>query len=224
MASPSCLTPKGILKNNNTDAAESILDVDDLSIDDTRDLCESRSRLGRRSTSSRKRSRSTAGRDIGDNILESIASPRSETCSKKRSRRTRSVVAFENASSEELSSEDTEMRARSNSAHERNIIEPASSSNILTTGDTFHGNGAAHNFVQKAFIKSEKCGVCDKRFKFGRVSSKCSLCRLVVHNECVDRVPIICSGRGSPEVCKTPLADINKSPKRKQYFASPRLL
>lgn len=216
--SPNVHTPKGILKKINQ-TEESIVDVDDFSFDDTRDLCESRSRLGRRS-GSRKRSRS-AGRDMAsDNILENVASPRTDFQLKKRNRRSKSVVAFDNVASDETSLEDIDTRPRSYSAHERNIIEPdnRTSNNFSTAG------GASHAFVQKAFVKAEKCSVCDKRFKFGKISYKCSQCRLVVHIECSDRAPVTCSGRGSPEVCRTPLADRTKSPGgRKPYFASPML-
>ena len=71
-----CVTPKGILKKVNM-TEESIRDVDDLSFDDTRDLCDTRSRLERRSDA-RKRSRSQGRKNIGENILENIASPRNE--------------------------------------------------------------------------------------------------------------------------------------------------
>jgi len=215
--SPNVHTPKGILKKINQ-TEDSIVDVDDFSFDDTRDLCDSRSRLGRRSNS-RKRSRS-AGRDFaGDNILENIASPRTDFQIKKRNRRSKSVVAFDNVASDETSLEDTDTRPRSYSAHERNIIE-----SDTRTSNNFSTASTGHVFVQKAFIKAEKCGVCDKRFKFGKISNKCSLCRLVLHTECSDRAPLTCSGRGSPEVCRTPLADRTKSPGgRKPYFASPML-
>jgi len=202
-----CMTPKGILKVRRDE--ESIVDVDDFSFDDTKDFLDSRSRLDRR-TSGRKRSRSE-GREAGENILENIASPAYQ--SKKRNRRSKSVVAFNTETDEVTSSDDIETRPRSNSAHERNIKVPLNSS---------------HMFVQKTVLKSDKCAVCEKRIKFGKLAAKCNTCRMIAHIECCDNVPKVCSrssasvGYSSP-VLTTPVVDSARSPAKRTYFASPML-
>lgn len=202
------VTPKGILKKINM-TEESIRDVEDFSFDDTRDLCNTRSRLERRSDA-RKRSRSHGRENIGENILENIASPRNDGYQlRKRSRRSRSAVNFEKFGGG-TAAEETEMRPRANSAHERNI----DASSPLSGG---------HSLVHKTIIKAEKCSACDKRIKFGKIALKCGSCRMVLHSECSDLAPVLCSrGAGSP-VSRTPLGDRNRSPSKKSYFASPML-
>jgi len=202
-----CVTPKGILKVRRDE--ESIVDVDDLSFDDTKGFLDSRSRLDRR-TSGRKRSRSV-GQEAGENILENIASPAYQ--SKKRNRRSRSVVAFDTETDEVTSSDDVEPLPRSNSAHERNV--PLNSS---------------HLFVQKTVMKSDKCSVCDKRIKFGKLAAKCNTCRMMAHIECSNNAPKACSrssasvGYSSPPVLRTPVVDSARSPAKRTYFQSPMLL
>jgi len=211
-----CTTPKGILKHTEYTPEVSVRDVDDFSFDDTQDLCESRSRLESRQSSNRKRSRSVGKTAEHENILENVASPRNDNYQiRKRTRRSRSAVAFE--LSEESSTENIDPRPRANSAHERNILLPTESS----PSKPFN----AHNFIQKTVIKAEKCQVCDKRMKFGKLANKCTVCRFTLHAECLGKVSTSCSrpNQASPIVSRTPTGERNRSPLKKTFFASPML-
>ena len=202
-------TPKGILKKINA-TEDSVVDVNDFSFDDTRDLVDSISRIDAK-TSTKKRSRSRGRENIEVNILENVASPRGETFQlKKRTRRSRSMVGFE----ETREQQEQEQRPRANSVFDK-VETPKRFSNSPV-------GASGHALTQKSMIRAEKCSVCDKRIKFGKIGYKCGLCRIVYHPECSDRAPI-CSKKGSPEICRTPLADRNMSPVKKQYFASPML-
>jgi len=59
-----------------------------------------------------------------------------------------------------------------------------------------------HKFVQKNNFKTETCGPCQKRIKFGKVMFKCSECRSVAHPNCRDQAPLPCVPTGSAQ--KTP--------------------
>lgn len=213
-----CVTPKGILKHADHTEDVSVRDVDDFSFDDTMDLCNSRSRLDRRSGGGgRKRSRSNGRNGNTENILENIASPRHENFQiQKRTRRARSAVAFE--LSDASSFENTDMRPRANSAHEKNVYLP---SNTMSSPATIF---SAHSYIQKTVIKGEKCQVCEKRMKFGKIINKCTICRFTVHAECSTSVTVSCTRPvpGSP-VSRTPTGDRHRSPSKKTYFASPML-
>jgi len=203
--SPSRITPKGILKNLNR-TEESVRDVEDFSFDETRELCDSRSRLSR--SGARKRSRSA---NLDENMME-VQSPKLDKLpTGKRSRRSRSIVGFADVPVETVS-EDRETRPRLYSAV--HFSDPTSSPTP----------SSAHSFIQKTFVKAEKCSVCNKRIKFGKIGMKCTRCRAVNHAECSDRVLPFCSNSGSPDVLYTPSADRNRSPtSKKQFFSSPML-
>ena len=63
-------------------------------------------------------------------------------------------------------------------------------------------NNRPHQFVQKNNFKTETCGPCQKRIKFGKICYKCRECRAVAHPECRDRAPLPCVPSGS--ATKTP--------------------
>jgi hypothetical protein len=209
-SSPCPATPKGILKKFNL-TEDSVRDVEDFSFDDTRDLFDSYSRIENR-TSTRKRSRSRGRDTIGENILENIASPRSENFqSRKRTRRSRSMVGFEETREVPVN-EEPEPRPRSNSLFDKSEAPKTVSSSPIS----------GHTLTHKTIMKKEKCVVCDQRIKFGKIVYKCGTCRIVFHTECTNRAPR-CTRSGSPEICRTPLAERNRSPMKKPYFASPML-
>ena len=96
-------------------------------------------------------------------------------------------------------------------------------------GDVWPQVGAAspggHALVQKTVLKSEKCGVCHKRLKFGKLVLRCTACRLALHTDC-SPAAAACAGTSpaggghSPE----PAASPRRRPgARKQIFASPML-
>jgi len=64
------------------------------------------------------------------------------------------------------------------------------------------GMNRKHQFVQKNNFKTEVCGPCQKRIKFGKVCYKCRECRAISHPECRDQVPLPCVPTGSAQ--KTP--------------------
>lgn len=247
-------TPKGILKQRPVAMADdtedlSVVDVDDLSFDDTQDLCNSRRRSGKRSRS-RSRSRSQGRQTAADHfagggggltrqdtvaLLESVASPRTPDTAaynlrqSKRHRRSRSVVAFHQqqlntptSTSTTTTTTDTdtaEIRPRAYSASTHNA------ENNLDQGfQTSQLPETGHNFVTKTVLKAEKCVVCSKRMGFGRVVLKCTACRENLHKECVDMMQTICTPHaGSPDVCRTPGGVKRSASVKKPYFASPML-
>jgi len=64
------------------------------------------------------------------------------------------------------------------------------------------GMNRKHQFVQKNNFKTEVCGPCQKRIKFGKVCYKCRECRAISHPECREQVPLPCVPTGSAQ--KTP--------------------
>ena len=61
-----------------------------------------------------------------------------------------------------------------------------------------------HKIIIKTALKSEKCVVCDERIKFGKVSLRCSECKLVMQSECEDKMPLSCSPLSPTMVSNTP--------------------
>ena len=67
-------------------------------------------------------------------------------------------------------------RARSKSVGFQEDLPTRATSSIP---DTLDSNGAgSHDMEQKTILKSEKCGLCGERMKFGKVQLRCSGCRL----------------------------------------------
>jgi len=64
------------------------------------------------------------------------------------------------------------------------------------------GMNRKHQFVQKNNFKTEVCGPCQKRIKFGKVCYKCRECRAISHPECREKVALPCVPTGSAQ--KTP--------------------
>ena len=63
-------------------------------------------------------------------------------------------------------------------------------------------NQRPHKLVQKNNYKTEYCGPCQRRIKFGKVCYKCTECRAVAHADCRDALPLPCVSVGSAQ--KTP--------------------
>ncbi|XP_036067722.1 rac GTPase-activating protein 1 isoform X2 [Oryzias melastigma] len=61
--------------------------------------------------------------------------------------------------------------------------------------------GKKHNFIAKTVIKSEFCGPCGRRTKFGKLYLRCQDCRVVAHPECRDLCPLPCN----PPAVATPI-------------------
>jgi len=90
---------------------------------------------------------------------------------------------------------------------------------------------AGHQFVQKTVLKSEKCGACDKRMKFGKIGLRCCVCRLNIHVDCTAIAASMCRGweppptsaPRSPQCGRQAQARDRNTNLRKQIFASPML-
>ncbi|KAM4589057.1 rac GTPase-activating protein 1-like [Odontesthes bonariensis] len=61
--------------------------------------------------------------------------------------------------------------------------------------------GKKHHFISKTVIKSEFCGPCGRRTKFGKLYLRCQDCRVVTHPECRDHCSLPCN----PTVLGTPI-------------------
>lgn len=161
---------------NMTDG--SVLDVDDLSFDETLDLCASRTRAGTsfRKTSvenreSRKRSRSNPRRSVFQN-----PEPLEERARKKE-RRSRSVGISDKVDILEI----TPRPSSSDTSHESQNRAVESLNNIASSN---FSSRHAHDFEVKTELKSNKCSTCGKRIKLGKLYQKCKLCKLILHAEC----------------------------------------
>ncbi|XP_037535145.1 rac GTPase-activating protein 1-like [Nematolebias whitei] len=53
--------------------------------------------------------------------------------------------------------------------------------------------GKKHRFISKTVIKSELCGACGRRTKFGKLCLRCQDCRTVTHPECREQCPLPCN-------------------------------
>ena len=162
--------------NNMTDG--SVLDVDDLSFDETLDLCASRTRAGTsfRKTSveareSRKRSRSNPRRSV-------FQTPEPlEGRARKKERRSRSVGISDKVDILEI----TPRPASSDTSQESQNRAVESLRNIASSN---FSSRHAHDFEVKTELKSNKCSTCGKRIKLGKLYQKCKLCKLILHSEC----------------------------------------
>ncbi|KAG8228005.1 hypothetical protein J437_LFUL007978, partial [Ladona fulva] len=63
-------------------------------------------------------------------------------------------------------------------------------------------NSRQHVFAEKTVIKSENCGPCGKRIKFGKIAVKCRDCKVVSHPECKEEVPLPCVPSGNTPTFK----------------------
>merc|ERR1711934_701230 len=93
------------------------------------------------------------------------------------------------------------------------------------------GSPAGHKMAQKTWLKSEKCGVCAKRMKFGKIGLRCIVCKLSLHTDCAPGVSGLCLGPtatpSSPTlVSRTPARSpdhAGRTRTRAPLFASPML-
>ena len=68
---------------------------------------------------------------------------------------------------------------------------------VRRTHSNNRGLSRPHQFAPKNNFKTETCGPCQKRIKFGKSCFKCHECRMVAHPECRDRAPLPCVPCGS---------------------------
>ncbi|KAM4697912.1 rac GTPase-activating protein 1-like [Rhinophrynus dorsalis] len=55
-----------------------------------------------------------------------------------------------------------------------------------------------HSFLSKTMIRAELCSVCGQKTRFGKMSLKCRDCRILIHPECRDLCPKVCSSSSLP--------------------------
>jgi len=241
----------------------SVLDVDDLSLDDTADLCQDSPlppNSGRRSRSrgGRKRSRSKSQGRVLDRVEEWVEEQQGrleerleeaslvEEQDRVRERMAEvkgaaGVAAALRNEVEELRKveaeveqlrkrrdegkvEETKRRKRSYSVGQRESIG-------VHTRSQNGGSPAGHKMAQKTWLKSEKCGVCAKRMKFGKIGLRCIVCKLSLHTDCAPGVSSLCLGPTATTSSPTLVSRIparspdnaGRTRTRAPLFASPML-
>jgi len=250
----------------------SVLDVDDLSLDDTADLCQDSPlppNSGRRSRSrgGRKRSRSKSQGRVLDRVeewveeqqgrlgerLEEASQVEEQDRIRERMDEVKGAAGVAAALRSEVESlrkveaeveqlrkrrdegkvEEAKRRKRSHSVGQRESIGVHTRSQSLQVrgGGLNGGSPAGHNMAQKTVLKSEKCGVCAKRMKFGKIGLRCIVCKLSLHTDCAPGMPSLCLGptatTSSPTlVSRTPARspdNAGRTRTRPPLFASPML-
>ena len=196
---------------NMTDG--SVLDVDDLSFDETVNLCESRTRAGTRFNKTDSEARESRKRSRSIPRIEIRAHDSSPERSRKKERRSRSVGI-------------------SNKVEVLEITPRVTSS----ASDTSSASQQQHTWDRKTEVKSNKCSACGKRIKLGKIYHRCRHCRVAVHPECETRLGSGCVGiqsTGPPsaspsKVSFLPSGYLTRTPSKKEsnqrpIFESPML-
>merc|ERR1712179_400909 len=177
----------------------SVLDVDDLSfdIDDTAGLCESRTRAGTNFRSERdegmtrrKMSRSTTKKTEIPVVVENVSKKGRRSCSIGASAHV-DGVKDETPRQKSRSRRSAMSEGRGRKDHTRENMRRSTMSNSSTEGKENvkvyeEEITTDHTLVERTVIKSEKCVVCSKRVKFGKISLKCVHCKETLHMECKD--------------------------------------
>lgn len=199
--------------------------LNELSFDDTVDLCESRTRAGTRYKDGEWDEEGTwklnHKRSRGKEAMVDMPSPITEV----KKRRSRSVGFREplddrSQHQEEIQSEEEAPRmpiVPQPKGHD-DVSHPLLPNPLRYT----RTHSSNHNFVQKTVLKRENCDVCLKRIKFGKIYEKCRGCDTNVHPDCVERVHPLCEESDemrTPDPLNTP----TKNGIKKHIFASPML-
>jgi len=225
----------------------SVLDVDDLSfdIDDTAGLCESRTRAGTNFRSERdegmtrrKRSRSTTKKTELPVVVENASKKGRRSCSIGASAHV-DGVKDETPRQKSRSRRSAMSEGRGRKDHTRGNMRRSTMSNSSTEGKENvkvyeEQITTDHTLVERTVIKSEKCVVCSKRVKFGKISLKCVHCKETLHMECKDNAGA-CHAT-SPKVSNIPFPSLptpnkrvstyltpSKNENKRTHFASPML-
>ena len=196
----------------------SVLDVEDLSFDETVNLCESRTRSGTsfrklnpEQREARKRSRSNSRRRDQEHV--------DALDERKRKRRTRSVGISEKVEILEITPRISE---KSNeSQHATSPVKNMSAFSSTHAKDS-------HDLEEKTALKGDNCSSCSRRIKFGKIYLKCRQCKVVVHAECSPSSRCHpCPPPVSPsKVSRDPSSYITRTPSKKDQrtmFASPMI-
>lgn len=127
----------------------------------------------------------------GERLSSAKGMPRRSSCSPphlldRRMEEHMTVADLENLDN----MEGQKKRARSKSVGFQEDLPTRATSSIP---DTLDSNGAgSHDMEQKTILKSEKCGLCGERMKFGKVQLRCSGCRMTIHANCANLMTRSC--------------------------------
>jgi len=182
----------------------SVLDVEDLSFDDTLGLCESRTRAGttfnRTGGMEKRKKRSRSGPRRSEVLVM-------EGNMGKRGRRSHSIGINDNV-------EVVEIKPR-----EKRRSKEDKENMYLGT------KMGCHNLVERTVIKPGKCQACSKRIKFGKICLKCIQCKGSLHIECREKAGT-CVISSPTKVSTHPVPTLYNTPSkenRSTIFASPML-
>jgi len=225
----------------------SVLDVDDLSfdIDDTAGLCESRTRAGTNFRSERdegmtrrKRSRSTTKKTELPVVVENASKKGRRSCSIGASAHV-DGVKDETPRQKSRSRRSAMSEGRGRKDHTRENMRRSTMSNSSTEGKENvkvyeEEITTDHTLVERTVIKSEKCVVCSKRVKFGKISLKCVHCKETLHMECKDNAGachatspkvsnILFPSLPTPNKRVSTYLTPSKNENKRTHFASPML-
>jgi len=214
-------------RTDKTDA--SVLDVDDLSLDDTADLCQdsplppssgprSRGRAGRKRSRSKSQGRvldrveewveEQQGR-LEERLVEASQEEEQEKVKERMGeiKGAAGVAAALRSEVEELRKVEAEVEQLRKRRDEGKVEESKRRKRSYSVGHNRESLGvrtrsrgghreslSGHNMAQKTVLKSEKCGVCAKRMKFGKIALRCVVCKLTLHTDCAPGVSTICLG------------------------------
>jgi len=229
------MSPGGALELsvvNEVNSTGSILDVSQLSVDQTCDptLDESRTRSGRsfkRKSSdhmskrrSKKSSRGSAGLILETSAinqersamttaamarrsLEKIAARRSLRKSQQKYNE-RNIDEFVPSAPpcEKDNADRCWQEAHLDSPHQNGEMMTPKVATVQRSHSNAGINSRRHMFDQKKVYNFETCGPCGNKLKWGRTAFKCRDCKAIAHPECKEQVPLPCISVGS--ATKTP--------------------
>merc|ERR1711909_47792 len=221
----------------------SVLDVDDLSfdIDDTAGLCEARTNFRSErdeGMTRRKMSRSTTKKTEIPVVVENASKKGRRSCSIGASAHV-DGVKDETPRQKSRSRRSAMSEGRGRKDHTRENMRRSTMSNSSTEGKENvkvyeEEITTDHTLVERTVIKSEKCVVCSKRVKFGKISLKCVHCKETLHMECKDNAGA-CHAT-SPKMSNNPFPSLptpnkrvstyltpSKNENKRTHFASPML-
>jgi len=201
----------------------SVLDVEDMSfdIDDTADLCESRTRAGtnfkiekEETLGRRKRSRSASKKDALPFAVENANKKGRRSCSlggnivDEKEKATRQKPRRSSALSDEGMGRRGSVGSRLRSTKGKENV------NQCEDGDT------DHVIKEDTVIKPGKCAVCSKRLKYGKICLKCLHCKDRFHMECRDSLGT-CHASSPTKVSNTPFPSLTTPNKRNSIYLTP---
>lgn len=206
---------------NQTEA--SVLDVDDLSfdIDDTADLCESRTRAGTNfkvekdeTLGRRKRSRSASKKGTLPFVVENASKKGRRSCSLGGN----VVDEMEKAARQKprRSSALSEGMGRRSTVNSR--LRPTTSGK--ENKKQYEDGDKDHEIVDDTVIKPRKCGACFKRLKYGKLCLKCLHCKERFHIECRESLGT-CHASSPTKVSTIPFPSLTTPNKRNSTYLTP---